>query len=258
MLKAFAKIMQKLGEVDLKNILIYIGYFFLPAITNSKGVNISYNANGWVTSWYLLAVIIGIPFFIFLLKIFNFNLWIIGIISLLLEGYFVLINEFNFINHYSPVLTHTFTRLLVYFYVGYILAKFPQLKKLSNNSILLPILFCLLIIFIAENYFIHYIGGIASNEEVISTLPTSICLVLYAININPSLRNSKSVRDLSTFMYCAQVWPIEILKIVFEQLNIMHLHVLLFVIVLGCILISYGAFRLMITKPSFRIMKYAV
>lgn len=64
MIKAFAKIMQKLGEIDLKNILIYIGYFFLPAITNSKGINISYDANGWVTSWYLLAVIIGIPFFV--------------------------------------------------------------------------------------------------------------------------------------------------------------------------------------------------
>lgn len=170
----------------------------------------------------------------------------------------MLINEFNFINHYSPVLTHTFIRLLVYFYVGYILAKFPQLKELYNSSIFLPILICLLIIFIAENYFIYYIGGIASNEEVISTLPTSTCLVLYAININPSLKNSKSVRDLSTFMYCAQVWPIEISKIVFEQLNIIHLHALLFVIVLGSILISYGVFRFMITKPSFRIMKYAV
>ncbi|MCZ2465775.1 hypothetical protein [Limosilactobacillus vaginalis] len=195
--------------------------------------------------------------FYFLLKIFNSNLWLIGFICLLLEGYFILINEFGFINHYSPVLTHTFIRLLVYFYVGYVLAKFPQLKELSKST-LLPILICLLIIFIAENYFIHYIGGVASNEEVISTLPTSVCLVLYAININPNLEDSKSIRNLSTFMYCAQVWPIEILKIIFLYLDIMYLHILFFIVALGSILIGYWIFTILITKPNFRILKYAV
>lgn len=254
----FFKIMKMLHGITYKNIIVYLFYFFNPAITNANGVNITYDANGWVPSWYLLAALIGIPIFCILLKLLRANVWIIGIIMCFLEIYFILINEFGFINHYSPILTHTFIRLLVYFFIGYLMAKHRKLIDIKNRTALTGILILLLVLFVFENCIIHYYGGVYSNEEVISTLPTSVCLVLYSFNHNYPIKKPIFIRNMSTFIYCSQVWPIEIIKILFKKLNISNDYLLLFASVIMLVILGYLVFTILIRKEKLKVLKYAV
>lgn len=257
-LKAFVKIMQMFNGINLKSIFLYIIYFFGPALYNAKGINVTYDANGWLVSWYLLASLVGIIVFCLIIKLFRSNLLIIGIICISLEIYFILINEFNFINHYSPILTHTFLRLFIYFYVGYILAINPELRTVKGKRFLTICLLSCLVFFVLENCTIHYLGGIFSNEETILTLPTSIILILYALNYNPSLHNPLYIRNLSTFMYCSQIWPLTLIKLLFMIFGIVNYPLLLFFIVFGLIMLGYCIFTILMHKFNIKILKYMV
>ena len=66
-------------------------------------------------------------------------------------------------------------------------------------------------IFIIENYLIKLCGGLSNSEEVISTVPTSIILVLFSLKYSPKLKmNALMIRNCSTFIYCAQNYPLQL------------------------------------------------
>lgn len=255
--KHFIKIINTHGGVSSLSLSVYIIDFFFPAIFNSKNVNMTYDANGWGPSWYLLAVLVGIPIFVLILKLFKKNKIAIGIILGLLELYFIIINEFNFINHYSPALTHTFLRLLIYFYVGYLFALYKDRLLFSKQKCL-----CLFILFAASFYFenilIHFMGGIYTSEEVFTTLPTSIALFLLAVNIFPNISKSIYIRNMSTFIYCIQIWPIEITRKLLSIVHLEHEYIILFVIVLFIIAIDYYVYTLLLRKTNCKYLKYLV
>lgn len=175
----------------------------------------------------------------------------------MLEVYFITINEFNFINHYSPILTYTFARLLIYIYIGYVFAVYSTYPHLSVNKIYV-LSGILLLTFFAENIFIHTLGGSYTSEEVITTLPTSIVLFLFAINIQPRLKNSIHVRKISTFIYCVQIWPIVIIGKVVSGVSIIYRNIVLFIITICAIFVIYYIYTLLLKKTKYKYLDYFV
>ncbi|MQB96081.1 hypothetical protein DN440_10160 [Lactobacillus reuteri] len=190
-----------------------------------------------------------------ILKIFRNNKIILGILVSLLELYFIIVNGFSFINHYPTELTHTFVRILVYLYIGYLFAEYSDKLLLKRELREISVLFgTLLFAFFVENIIIHSLGGSYTSEEVLLTLPTSIALFLLAINISPRLKNSIHIRRMSTFIYCVQVWPITIMWL----LQITSNHIIIYFIVVCMILIAYYFCMFLSKKVNCKYLDYLV
>ena len=255
------KFLSQYGNINIHSILICILYFFFPALYNSKNVDVTFDLNGWGPSWYLLAVMVGIPIFVFCLKIFKSNKWVLGIICICLEIYFILVNEFEFIFKISPLLTHTFIRLFIYFFIGYIFSLYFSKVNLNNKyKIRLGILALLMLfLFMLENIIIHYIGGIYTSEEVITTVPTSVLLSLVSFNWNPHISNSIHIRNISTFLYCVQIWPLVIMQRVLEIYHLGNVsHLILFVTVMIISTMLYLVYAFLRRKGKFKFLKFMV
>lgn len=254
------KFLLKFSGIDVKTVLTGIVYFFFPALYNSKNINVTFDLNGWGPSWYLLAVMVGIPAFVLLLKIFNSNKLVIGFICVCLEVYFILANEFGYVSHFSPLLTHTFVRLFIYFFIGYILAiKYEKgIIKVKRKKNLFFILVLMIFLFVIENIVVHTFGGIYTSEEVITTVPTSIVLSLLSFNWNPEITNSVHIRNLSTFLYCIQIWPIAIIEKIFTILGLSDQYVMLFLLVVTVSIILYYVYIHLLKKNGQSLLKYMI
>ncbi len=182
------------------SIIKYLYYFVYPGYTN---------ANGWGQSWYLIAMLIGIPVFLFLIK--YCHLYGMFLISGMLEIYYIAANEFGFLTKLPVWGTLYFPRLIVYILIGYLFAKnSAKLTNFKEKNILISLLI-MFFIFIIENYLIKLCGGLSNSEEVISTVPTSIILVLFSLKYSPKLKmNALMIRNSSTFIYCAQNYPLQL------------------------------------------------
>ncbi|MGX5165336.1 acyltransferase family protein [Limosilactobacillus reuteri] len=252
--------LSKLNYIDIKTIFTSIIYFFFPALYNSKNIDVTYDLNGWGPSWYLLAVMIGIPMFVIFLKIFNSNKLIIGSICVCLEIYFILSNEFGFISHFSPLMTHTFIRLFIYFFIGYIFALEYKKGKISLNKkkTLYFTFIIMLSLFIIENILIHHFGGKYTSEEVITTVPTSILLSLVAFNWNPQIDKSIHLRNLSTFLYCVQVWPITVIRKTLSILGLTGLYFIQFMFVISISILLYYIYIFFQKKYKQSLLQFMV
>ena len=192
-------------SVSIKSIGIYF-FDFLFRISPT-------DINGWFPSWYLMAMILGVPVFLGLLKVFNSHLIFLGMICILIEGCYIAISEFGFILHISDSLKSTFPRIFIYAYIGLITSKyFKKIKKfgLSKNLLLF---ITLLILFLIENIIIYNLGGKYSSDETLLTAPTGMLLTWVSLLINPNVGKKLSliVRRCSVFLYCVQVWSIWII-----------------------------------------------
>lgn len=252
--KVFMSLMRKWGGIDFVNIIKYIICFFLPAIDNANGINLTYDANGWDISWYLFALIVGIPLFLFLIKVMRHKDMMIGIVCVLLEIYFILANEFNSLSHLAPYATHTCLRLFIYFYIGYMFAKYEKnLLKINNKKYIICVLL-FLGLFLLENFLIYVINGAVAVEEIITTAPTSALIGGFALIYSPSfIHNSRNIRNLSTFLYCSQKWPLVLVSHFFNS-NAM----LFFILVLGLCLIGYLVYMSIKEKTKWRFWSYMV
>lgn len=68
--------------------------------------------NGWFPSWYLMAMMIELPIFVFMYN--KLNMGLLGIISIIFEMYFILSSEFSFITHLSNNYKVAFPRVFIY------------------------------------------------------------------------------------------------------------------------------------------------
>lgn len=236
-IRQFRVIISSLGGVSIKNLLIYLCDFIFPAIYNSKGVDITQDANGWGPSWYLLASIIAMSVLIYLFRLFNQQIRWVFLFCLLIEIYLVLADEFSPWTHLNPIFNHTFLRLLIYFCLGYIIVNYRSQITTWNTKVLNRILILFIFIFIIENLLVHYYSGTYNTEEVITTVPTGFLLAVFAAKIKPNLHYSAQIRHLSTFLYCFQIWPIVIMRKLFKIIGWEKHYLLLFIIVL---IISFG------------------
>lgn len=80
-----------------------------------------------------------------------------------------------------------------------------RLKQISFNLVL-PSFLLLICLFYLENLFIYSNGGLIDSEEIITTLPTSMLLLLLAINIGKNIRYNLIYRNFSTFLYSIHIF----------------------------------------------------
>lgn len=82
-----------------------------------------------------------------------------------------------------------------------------------------------------ENYLVKVNGGLINSEEVITTVPTSIALVLFSLKYVPTIKmNVIKVRNCSTFIYCTQKYPLQVFLKIMKvfYLNTFLEHIVLF------------------------------
>ncbi|MBA2914639.1 acyltransferase family protein [Limosilactobacillus frumenti] len=184
------------------------------------------NVNGWFPSWYIIGMIIALPFSLFVYKyVFRKNKYLYGMFCIVLEIYFVLCSELGFLRLIKLELINSdsFPRLIIYIFIGYLLAKNLNTVKGYNLS-KVSILMCVLIIcYYLENLIVSHLGGCLSNDETILTMPTSLVIVIFSIIYIPRINEvqSESLRRFSTFLYCFQAWSLA----VFDYLNSNKFHI---------------------------------
>lgn len=235
--------------ISFKILLLYI-YNFLFAPASS--------VNGWGPSWYLIAMMIGLIVFVLLLKIFKSNLWIIGIICLLIEIYYILANEFAMYTHLSTLGTHGFPRLLIYIFIGYLIAKMQiMILKRSFNFYLLTFLI-FFILFTIENIIIWKLGGSSNSQEVITSVPVSALAAILSIQWQPSIASTKIYRKFSTFLYCVQAWPIWILgHFLNVESNILN-EIIVFSAILLFAIVTFEIYLFVQKKTKWNFWNYMV
>lgn len=72
-------------------------FYFIKFITATGG------ANGWIQSWYLVALIMGLLFFIIILKLTNNNLILIGVFCVSVEIFFIMNTGYHFLPVYQRI-----------------------------------------------------------------------------------------------------------------------------------------------------------
>ena len=108
------------GTITIKSVLLYIFDFFYPVPSN---------ANGWGPSWYLIAMFMALPIFIGVFYLLRKNLIILGILCVIIEFYFICANGYGYLTHWSTLGTYGFPRVMIYIYIGMLLAKFKDKIK---------------------------------------------------------------------------------------------------------------------------------
>ena len=230
-----------------RTIIGYLYHYFLaPANT----------ANGWGPSWYLIAMMIGLFFFILLKRIYKTHFVLLGLTLGVIEIYYILANEFGFITHLPNSGVHGFLRVMIYIYLGYLIAvKLPYFEKHSINSYLY-IFILMIVLFIIENYVIYKLGGSSNSQEVITSVPTSLSSALLAIKWQPNFSHI-SIRQFGTFLYCMQSYPLFVLA---KYIKIDHLtgQIITFCLVIGFSLVTYWIYKWIRKETKWSFLGYAV
>lgn len=165
------------------------------------------DVNGWFPSWYLMAMMIGLPIFVFLYS--KLNIILLGIISIIFEIYFILSSEFSFITHLSNRYKAVFPRVFIYLYIGLLIAKNISKCLRKNIDLYFNSTIVLMVLFLLENYLVFKWGGKITSDETILTVPTSTIVTILALKYEPTnIQSTKEIRSFSTFLYCSQVWCI--------------------------------------------------
>ena len=245
--KYFYKKIEKQG-LTFKTIIGYLYHYFLaPANTN---------ANGWGPSWYLIAMMIGLFLFILLKRIYKTHFILLGLTLGVIEIYYILANEFGFVTHLPNVGVHGFLRVMMYIYLGYLIAlKLPQFEHLSLNTYL-SIFILMILLFMVENFVIYKLGGSSNSQEVITTVPTSLSTSLLAIKWQPDFSRI-SIRQFGTFVYCMQSYPLFVLA---KYIKIDHLigQGITFCLVIGFSLVTYWIYKWIRKETDWKFLEYMV
>lgn len=239
------------GTITIKSVLLYIFDFFYPVPSS---------ANGWGTSWYLIAMFMALPIFIGVFYLLRKNLIILGILCVIIEFYFICANGYGYLTHWSTLGTYGFPRVMIYIYIGMLFAKFKD--KINDYSFkrYLWIFGALLVLFLIENFVIKISGGIINSEEVFTTAPTALAGSLVAIRWQPNIGNTINIRNFSTFLYCAQQWGLVIWGKFMHITNIKFLGINLigFVFIVVSSYIFYLLYKWIKIKTQWKFWSYMV
>ncbi len=166
--------------------------------------------NGWRVSWYLIALLMGLPIFCLVLKYVH-NLYLIGLGCVVLEVLYICSSGYYFVTHFYLWGILTFLRLFIYLFVGLVISQhLDQIRNLRLSRVLL-LGFVLVIVFLLENVMIYKLSGNLVSEEVISTVPTSTMVTVLAFRWNPQW-HTILIRNFSTFLYTSQMVYLTILN----------------------------------------------
>lgn len=200
----------------------------IPFFNNNGGVNVTSclnyiydllfklwpsNINGWFPSWYIIGMIIAVPFSILAYKyIFRRNNFLYGLFCIIVEIYFILRAEFGFLVQFKTDIINpdSFPRFLIYIFLGFLIAKNIEIIKNYNSKNVFRLACILIVFFYIENVIVKLLGGSISNDETILTVPTSLVVVIFSILYTPNISNTTPLRKFSTFLYCFQAWALAI------------------------------------------------
>lgn len=215
------------------------------------------NGNGWGASWYLIAMLLGLPIFIFIYKMVKGNLFCLAIISLILEVYYISANGYEYLTHLCNIGTYSFPRVFMYIFLGLIITK--NIHKLNTHSLkfYLVIAIILLLLFILENYIIFKVSGLSNSEEVITTAPTSFALTCVGLKWNPKIKNTKTIRKYSTFLYCSQAWPLFILPRIITLSGTIR-EITFFILIIVLTFIAFRIYEWVQKKTQWKFWSYMV
>lgn len=239
----------KNGGVNALSVIKYI-FDFLFRVSPT-------DINGWFPSWYLIAMIIGLPFFMLMYRFVKGNLVILGIIGLIFETYFILSSEFSFMTHLSNGYKAAFPRVFIYIYVGLLFVKYQNKFLMIKFKNIIICLISLIILFMLENFLVYKMGGLISSDETILTVPTSILLVMFSLKYNPNIKNTVVLRNFSTFLYCDQAWFIFILGH-FIRLNSIFNDCISFILVIIFSFLVFKIYEYISVNTKWKFWNYMV
>ena len=204
--KAWISLDKENSSTPPQKLLIYIYRFIFPGHDVTKDGTFIAGTNGWGASWYLIALLMGIPLFCLLLK--YTGLIFTGCVSLILEIVYILSDGYQFATHLYVWGLMCFPRLFIYFFIGKLVA--AQINKGHSYKTSRLLLFSVfsLVLFTAECFLIGKLGGSYASGEKIMVAPTSAALVLTAFNLNSINFDTRKMRGFSTFLYTSQAYSI--------------------------------------------------
>lgn len=214
------------------------------------------NANGWGPSWYLIAMMIALILFIYLRKLYGKHIILLGMSLGIIEIYYILATEFNFLTHLPDTGVHGFLRVMIYIYLGYIIA-LKSSKLLKYATAKYWILFSgIIVIFLLENFIVYKLGGISNSQEVITTVPTSWVAALISLKWQPKFTNIE-VRQFSTFLYCIQSYPLYVLgKWIITDHLVGQMEMFISVVLIG--LVAYIIYKWIWRESKWKVCQYLV
>ncbi|HEM6138158.1 TPA: acyltransferase family protein [Streptococcus suis] len=158
--------------------------------------------NGWGQSWYLLAVLYGLPVLIFLIK--RLPIRVLSMLFIVTEFYFIFTQGYNMLLPSDTLIISPLTtlRALPYLFLGYLLVLQNKKIKTVDNRKYTYIMILLLFLFIFENISIdRFFDGITNAEEIFLTMPTALVVFIWSITSKLKFKFALFFRNFSTFLY---------------------------------------------------------
>lgn len=188
-----------------KRLILFLYNFIFPGGHATKYGYVN-GTNGWGASWYLLALMVGLPLFCALLvtikQIFLF------VFSVVIELMYILSSGYFFITKIKFWGILAFPRVFIYLFMGmYIASKVKHIEQLKSNKIYIITIVVIMLYFL-ENLIISIYNGNVANTEVFMSVPASCMLMISAMKWFPKLDKAILVRYFSTFLYAGQAWVI--------------------------------------------------
>lgn len=243
---------------NIRSYILVVWRFIFPGYGYSANNKFISGLNGWGPSWYLIAMLMGLPLFCLLLK--YLRPIMLGILSVAIEFLYILNSGYFFLTKFHIWGILAFPRLFIYLFIGMVISM--NLDKMNIFSVkqLLLCDFIFILVFLAENIFIYVNGASLSSEEVFTTVPTSCVIFITSLRINVNLKSTTIWRNFSTFLYTSQYAFIQLINIplMLGGLSNIIKNYIYFLVIVVCSFIVYLAYFFLKSKTNWKILSFMV
>lgn len=180
------------------------------------------------------------------------------IIGLLIETYYILDTRYMNLGLVKVTLPQVFPVAFIYLVLGMIIARNKLIiANIINLFKLKLFLIAFLILYFLENIIVnHLIGGMAT--QTIFMIPTSILIVCYSVFSTFYVPMNKTLRELSTFIYCVHLFFVKLISpITFFSNSFLNVYTQLTIVIILCI-ISYRIWYFLLKKLKIRILRFLI
>lgn len=210
--------------------------------------------DGWGPSWFLFASVYGILFILILRKIFSdISIFIIALSIEILQ-----IIGIDFLKIPSTFLEFTFLRALIYLMIGMLIAKYyKNIVFYVKNTKFNYFVFAMIPLYIIEAILLKKYYNIGFHVEVQPlTAITASIIFLYCLSIDITIKYSKFMRRLSTFIYCSHILFIRILFPIMN-INFSNRYIEWIIVSLLCVC-CWIIYEYIMQKYNYKFIKYLV
>lgn len=247
--KAYIELGDEFKNVP-ERIGIFLYRFIFPGHDCLQNGTFIAGTNGWGASWYLIALLMGMPIFCLLLR--YTSLIFTTFVSIILEVLYILSDGYRFATHLYIWGVMCFPRLFIYFLIGKMIAQKINQGIEYKTSHLLWISILSIVLFISECLIIWKLGGPVNGGEKILSAPTSALLVITAFNMNNIHFNTRRIRGFSTFLYTSQAY------FILTVAHIVSNGWLQLVLTTAISYIFYLLYLIVRKKTNWKVLSYAI